>query len=346
MKKIIIFLVMFLYADSIRYGVDKKHAYPMINDTLVTLEYQKLNDTIDVLNIKSQEFKNASNYASIGDLNGYKIDILRGFNKFTFNLSLQKQSVGYGSGDLKNKYFDIFARYNFFQNEFLNTAYSIDIGATFNKGDDIVYNDIKLLNNLGHKISSKFDLVESKGKYYVIDNNNNYVQLNDAPYLSVNDMSDKTFYIRFLKEHKFKDSFLLNYFIKFNFTNITTKINANDELANKAKTYGYNLNKNLDRDEKSINIGFNVFAGSKYLFEFSYYFTKIFRDEDLDYIDYNHVAELSISKVINRNWFIYGGGKLMYRQFNGEIPYLYNKYTQTTFDHKYGYAKIGFGYLF
>ena len=349
MKKLIIGLAVLAYSEGLRYGIETNHAYPMINKTFITFEYQKLNDTVDILNLKEQELKGSlSNYASIGDMNGYKLNILKGFDdKYTAGLSLQKQSIAYGTGDLINKQLDTFFRYNFFQNDFDHKAYSIDIGATINKGDDIVYDDIDFLNSLGHKISPKFDIVKSStNKYYIIDDNGNYVQLQDAPYLSINDMADQTLYIRLLKEYKFKDSLLLNYFIKFNMTSITTKINANDELANKAKEYGYELNKNLDRKEKSINIGFNVLAGTNYLFEFGYYYTKIFRDDDLDLVDYNHVINLSLSKVINRHWLIYAGGKIMYRQFNGEIPYLYNKYTQSTFEHKYGYAKVGFGYMF
>ncbi|MNN81568.1 hypothetical protein D3C81_1984060 [compost metagenome] len=36
----------------------------------------------------------------------------------------------------------------------------------------------------------------------------------------------------------------------------------------------------------------------------------------------------------------------MLHQFNGVIPYLYNKYTKNKYDKKYGYAKVGFVYNF
>jgi len=58
------------------------------------------------------------------------------------------------------------------------------------------------------------------------------------------------------------------------------------------------------------------------------------------------VINATLAKHIGENWMIYGGVKLMYRQFNGEIPYLYNTYTQSTFDHKYGYVRFGIGYRF
>ena len=36
----------------------------------------------------------------------------------------------------------------------------------------------------------------------------------------------------------------------------------------------------------------------------------------------------------------------MFQQFNSSLPYLYNKYTQTQFDKKYGFAKFGLAYKF
>ena len=340
----------FLFGDSLKYALHNSHAFPFVkNKTLITLEYQKLNDTIDVLNIKDQELGDSiSDYASIGDMDGYKVNITYGFSeKITLNACVNVQNIEYGSGKLKNKKYEIFGRYNFFQNPFSKLAASIDIGGITNQGNDIVYDDINLLNNLGHKISSDFKLVESNGKYYIIKPaTGEYLLLTQKPYISIENLEDFTFYGKINIEKKFSNHFFLNGFIKLNTTSIKTHITANPELVKKAKDYGYDLDLNLDRSETSVNIGFNVTYGINYIWEFEYYYTKIFRDKDLDYIDYNHVVNLDVIKPLNKNWFIYAGGKVMYRQFNGEIPYLYNKYSQTTFDHKYGYARAGVGFVF
>jgi hypothetical protein len=75
--------------------------------------------------------------------------------------------------------------------------------------------------------------------------------------------------------------------------------------------------------------------------EFSYEYDKFDRDDELGYIDFNHVINIGFSKVITKNLLFFVNGKLLYRQFNGEIPYLYNQYTQTSYDHKYGYTQMG-----
>jgi hypothetical protein len=159
-------------------------------------------------------------------------------------------------------------------------------------------------------------------------------------------MKDKSLYLKLISEKKLTTTSYIAFFIKYQHTSITTTIKANKELTEKGKEQGYNLHKNFDRDENSIDIGFNIMGGLNYIVEFEYYLTTIKRDKELGYINYNHTINLDIMKPINKNWFAYVGGKIMYRQFNGDIPYLYNKYSQTTFDHKYGFARVGIGVTF
>ena len=356
MKKLFLTLLFInLWGYNLKYALHSSHAFPFLpHKTLLIFEYQKLNDTIDVLNIKSQELGDTvSKYASIGDMDGYKLSITYGLNnKTTLFFKINPQNIQYGNGTLKNKRYEIFGRYNFYQNDFLNTAYSFDIGGIINKADDIRYSNKNLMENLAVKILKEkkpnvksVEINPTNIKiHYIGTKNKDIIGITQTPFIEVNDMKDMSYYIKALYEKKINNIFL-TLFTKLNFTKIHTTVKANDELVQKAKEK-FDLDKNLDRNEKSLNIGFNISGGIDYVFEFEYYYTKIFRESGLDYIDYNHVVKLDIIKPINKSWFIFAGGKVMYRQFNGEIPYLYNKYSQTTFDHKYGYARAGVGFLF
>jgi hypothetical protein len=216
----------------------------------------------------------------------------------------------------------------------------------------LLYSDIGLLNDLGSRFSDKFELIKKNSKYYIIekkkDGTINFKYLSNKPYISITNMEDESYYLQFDVKKILSNYVSITPFVKFNFSSITTDIRANDELVEKAMEQGYDLDFSLNRDEKSINLGFELFYHDRYSIKLKYYYTKLFRadSENLNYIDYNHVINLNFIKPLDKKRFIYIGGKYMHRQFNGEIPYLYNKYSQTTFDHRYGFARVGFGLVF
>jgi len=105
MKKIIFFSFSLLNAYNLNYALHQTHAFAFLaKKALFILEYQKLNDTVDIFHLKKQELKgNLANYASIGDMNGIKFNFTYGINsKITSNFSFDKQNIEYGSGTLKN----------------------------------------------------------------------------------------------------------------------------------------------------------------------------------------------------------------------------------------------------
>lgn len=362
MKKILLVVLVLinLYSSekSMRYGYSDLHAYLMQkNSAQVWIEYDKLNDALDVFNIKKQELgSNAKSFGSIGDLDGVSLGIrYRGNSSRMYTLSSSFKNIKYGENSLKNKNIEIFARQNLYTNPFVNfNAVSFDIGLHADKATDISYSKPIFLENLAKKVFDvkdvkiaqisgkyKIGIVKKDGSTLVTDS------MNQKPTLYIKDMADASIYIRLIAEKHFSDNFLTGMFLKTGWTKITSKVGANQELIQEASKKGYETQKNLDRDEKYIEAGFNTsFYTGSIVLEMFYRYMYLFRDSSLDYINYNHIVEAFIEKPIGKSYMVYIGGKFMYRQFNGVIPYLYNKYTQTTFDHKYGYAKFGIIYNF
>jgi len=340
------------FASNFNYLLHTNHAFLQTpGKKEIVVEYQKLNDTVDILNIRDSELKNNS-FGSIGDLDGFRFSLRYGIDdKKTLISNISTQFIDYTSSNkLKNTNFEIIGRYQLFFNEYTNTAASMDLGGVINKAGDISIDEPKYLETLAKRFFNIKDVKVIKNKIGIVKNSGETVILNlkSDPEINIDNMSDKTVYARFITEKKLKN-FLISGFIKFNYTSISTSVKAKlipADKQTKEKLEDYDLSKNLDRDEYSFNAGFNISYGKNYFVEFEYYYTRIFRDSDLGYINYNHVVSLDFIKPMNRQWFIYIGGKAMYRQFNGEIPYLYNKYTQTTFDHKYGWARAGIGFVF
>ena len=363
LNKLFLLIPALIFSKNLNYVINDIHSLIMPKSkVLVVLEKQKINDTIDIFNIKESELKSIKKYDAIGDMDGYRLNIKYGLNQNSMlNLEIKKQNIQMSSQYMHNKNYDIFLRYNFLQNNYFSKSISFDIGYVVNKMDDLYIYDLQTINDLAKRYykDTKFyidqikddnDPILNKGDYFIPDlntpNPNDKIILNEKPYAVIKDTDDKSYYLRLIGGFYTTNSYH-DFYGGVKLTKIKNTITANNELVKKAKTQGKELLKILDRDEKMVFIGYSYSKSiKKYIIEFNYQYDRFFRDSGLDYINYNHIMQLHIARIINKNLFVYIGGKAMYRQFNGEIPYLYNKYSQTTYDHKYGYAKIGFGYLF
>lgn len=104
----------------------------------------------------------------------------------------------------------------------------------------------------------------------------------------------------------------------------------------------------LARDERFYKIGAQVtvapLCGAFWNLVYSY--ERIERGAGLAYIDDNHVVSGDLIVPLGAAWALSLGGTVWQRQFNGEIPLLYSRYTKTTFDHAYALARLGLLYVF
>ena len=359
MKKIFLSSVILIssYADyTIHYAKNPYHALLPKKDTLqILFDYKAMNDTLDIFNIKEQELGgNAKNFASIGDMNGGEFEFRYTFLKnMMTDVSIEYDKIDIGDENLKNTNLDGFIRYNLGKSpySFFN-AISLDIGMKANIGEDVTYTNQNTLKNLIQKITKAHKVSVTKHKVFVQKDKNSppyFVVTKDEVFGKIKDLSDNSFYIRLLTEKSISDSKYFSTFLTYQYTNISTTLSTNKELLRAAKNHGKDIQTDLDRSENSINFGMNYmqeFSSINIVTEIGYEFDYVFRDSDLDARNYNNILTVDLSYPVNKKFFITTGGKIMFSQFNNIIPYLYNKYSQTTFDHKYGYAYLGIGYRF
>ena len=351
MKKLsIIVISTFAFSANMKYTLHSDHAFTMPKGkTLVIFEYQKVNKTLDIFHIEDKSLTNS--FGGIGDLSGFAFKIYYGIKENLTGIGIiQKQKITYGSGNLNNLFLKADEKYQFFSNFENTNALSLDFGIKFNKAGNINYTNKKYLETLAKKFLDVKNVKIQNNKIGIVKNNGTteILNLTSPPSIELSNMKDITPFINFTVEKEFQYAFF-SAFTGMSYTKIYTDIKANINPADestKEKISKYNLSKNLDRNEKTLNIGFNITTKTPIIMELSYKYLRIFRNKGLNYINYNHIINLDFIKPVKKNWFVYLGGKLMYRQFNGVIPYLYNQYSQTTFDHKYGYARIGVGYYF
>ena len=360
----IVLLTVSLFAENIRYAKHDLHTLvPEKNSFNISIEYILLNDTIDLFNLKDKELSGAKNLGSIGDINGYKIGFIYGLrDDLMISYNFTQTNLEYLSDTMKNTKHDIYLKYNLFQNSlaFFNSGVSVDVGYTRDSLTDFYLRDTNAINEMIKRVLPNEDakLLKSDGvtpfanepfpraKGYYARFNNTTTKLNENPYVSMEDTSDNSFYIRALTGF-YSDHQITDFYTGYKYSKIKNTISTTKEILDLAKQKGYDLHKVLDRDEGMAFLGFNYsFDSGSFIYEFNYEYDRFFRDSNLGYINYNHIINANISYALNKNTLLSLGGKIMYRQFNGEIPYLYSEYTQTTFDHKYGYARFGILYRF
>jgi len=353
-------------AKNIRYAMSDMHTLSIKKSSLeLALSYRLLNDTVDIFNFKKKELSSiGKKFGSIGDLNGYDLKLRYGIRdnlQLNFNFSLT--GLDYIGNTLTNKKYDFYLRYHLLEDSFafFNSGISLDVGYKKDSMDNFYLRDTngindmikrvlpgtdaKLLYSDGiHKIDKNDPGPRTKGYYALFKGT--YTPLKNDPYILMKDTYDNTYYIRALSGF-YGDKYLFDYYIGYKKTTIKNTITTTDEIIRLAKGKGYDLYKVLDRSEKALFLGFNFSREFKdFIYEFNYEYDRYFRDSGLGYLNSNHIVRASISYKWSKRVLVSLGGKIMYRQFNGEIPYLYNRYTQTTFDHKYGYMKFGFTYIF
>ncbi len=355
-----------LYAQkNLNYAVGDIHTLTVPKGQLsISLSSYLMNDTVDVLDIKESELGNSTSYDSIGDLDGYGLKIRYGIkDDLMLHLSVTNHNIQYSSNSLKNQNIDTFIRFNAIQEQYaiFNSGISLDVGYVENKLEDFYLSDLAQLNDLARnifgdsslpieQIEDNNDPILSLGDYYIPNLNtvdpNDKVKLDEKPWVALKDTSDQSYYLRILTGMHFKQS-TLDFYTGVKKTKIKNLITANNDLISKATLQGYTIEQLLNRDETMYMAGFNYsYEKNRYIYEFGFEYDKFKRDSGLDYIDFNYIFDASVTKYINKNISIFAAGKIMYRQFNGQIPYLYNEYSQTSYDHKYGYAQAGIQFNF
>lgn len=353
MKYLLITLTLFasLYAkQNINYAKSDLHTLtPPKGNLEFSLNLLMMNDTIDILNMKEKEFGNSSKFDAMGDLEGFDLALRYSpLDDLMLSLKYTNEEIQYASTWLKNTRLDLYARYHILQNSsaFFNSGLSIDVGYVSNTLDDLKVNDVNSVKDiLERKIETgTFDIPASNALRYTDVNNVTSVFFN--PFVKLHDTEDKSYYLRLLTGFHTKSTYT-DFYTGIKTTTISNAVSASQSIMLTAAGEGYTFPLRYDRDEKTLFLGVNhTIDVNPWIYELNYEYRHFLRDDGLDYINSNHIINAFLSYGVTKNFLMHGGVKIMYRQLNGEIPYLYNEETQTSYDHKYGYASFGITYNF
>ncbi len=341
--------------DMARYMGSDIHALtPVEGYKSVIVSYRLVNDTIDVFDIKEEELSSSTqNYSSIGDLDGFGLKARYApLESLLLQLSLTKDSIEYGDGKLRNTHFEVFARKRLISSRYtFFNGFAIDGGFVYDHGQKLSFTSASTIQSAIKNILQADKVTINSNKVVVKKGANTYASLTSEPvYASIDSMRDATVYLRAILEKKITNYQLLNCYAKVGHTTISTKLRTNPELIAKAKSEGYEVETDLGRDEWTLAAGLTYsmefHPGIDLMTEWGYRYEYYFRDSDIKERDYNHILTADFTFVLDKEWSLHMGGRIMFSQLNGQIPYLYNRYSKTTFDHRYGYVYAGVGYEF
>jgi len=317
----------------------------------VGLFYGRVDDTIDVFNIKEQELSTISSQLradSLGNYEHLKLNLNYGLTyQSMISTGITSRSIDYGSGKL-NVY-----SYHFSIRKSFKSLLSVDIGLKGNIGEDRTFSNVNDINYYLHKFRPDISIeVDPSYVWFVKETTDLIIKYGvpkkEDPYFELKDLKDSTKFIR-LTVGKAFDFIYPNVFLEYGKTKINTEIDTNlkDMIPSSYKNKLPELPIDLSRDESYWKGGFSIFLRTpfKTLTSLEYNYVRLNRGADLGYINYNHILKAKVDYFLRKNIILSIGGEYLHRQFNGVIPFMYNRYSQTTFDHRYGWAEVGVIFL-
>ncbi len=322
----------------------------------IKASYNRINDDIDFLNIKEQELGSGvvSKYGSIGDSSGVDLSLAYGINDYiSLYYDYENLNMHYMGSTLNNHKNDLFLRLNISNHpsRFFNSL-SMDVGYVGNNAEDINIKNVSTLNSLLKKVKPNSNIfIQDDGVTISVDGDRVRLLEEDgtpiAPYISIGNLSDLSLYFRFLAGMKWTNS-VLDLYAGVKYIDIHGEIalepSNNSVIKEKVSEFG---KLDISRGEKQALVGlsYKIELG-RLLLEANYEYNRIFGRDIINDNNHNQIVNAAISTIITKNLLVFIGGKLMLNQFNGVIPYLYNEYTASKYDKKYGYMRVGFVYNF
>ena len=362
MKKVLTFFLtsyILLFADSgnMNPTVLDIHSFTLPKNNIeIKTSFYKINDTLDIFNIRENQLSSSvSSFGTIGNMRGYETKVGYGVtDKINFYYKYEYMNINYGEkSSIKNKKNEFNLKFKLYSNsyKFIN-ALSLGIGYIKNSSKPLEIKNDLMLNYMIKKIIPQIPISIKKGVIHYQDTS---ITLYDKegnkiyPFLRIENLKDESYYLRIMFGKKFSKG-KMDIYGGVKKTKVYTDISiepSNHKLIKDAiKKFNISI-PNLYRDETTYFLGINeAFEYKSFLFEVGYEYNYIDREKELNFQRNNHIIDMAISKIISPYMLIYIGGKILLKQFNSIVPYLYNKYTQTQFDKKYGYAKIGIVWSF
>lgn len=301
-----------------------------------------MNDQLDLFDFraKSDACANCSGDIVFGDSQGVKFLLTYGINdtfsahgeysRWSLENGFDNVNIDSGVMSLRKK---------------MGSSLVAEVGARGNRGSSLQvteYNRLKILLNYLLR-DNDFSFIDGASHFIIKHEGTTlYLDKSDEPIrISVSGMRDLTSYGRLLYGLPAVKRLNTTLFLEGgkSWTDTDIHVSLHPELAQLVPLPQLRV----ARTETYLKSGIDFLVKGPWgtVWDLNWYYERLFREEDLNYVEYNQVLNGDLLIPLYRAATLRLGGSWYRRQFNGVVPFAYNQFTQTTFDHDYGTLRLG-----
>lgn len=330
----------------------------------VSVDYLGMNDTLDLLNMKESRSASVSSSVrsdGLGDIEGGRLLASYGLTDqlmVSGGYSYREFDVTFAELSLDSYHLSLSRRHNLYQRPDESAAYLFGIlGVRHHRAADFTTERISDIDYLARKVSSRVRVTEEPGRIVIQYDDLIYSSprvtrdgtVKDPLMLGLENSNDTTLYLRGGAGRRWER---INIAL---FTEVgSTWIKGS--LAHNLADYGVDtsspllkdLDVNLDRHEHYAKAGIDLYYETLFgvAAHVAYAYQVVQRDDGLNDYRTNHTVSAELVMRLNRQIALTLGGEYYRNHFNGHIPLLYNRYTQSTFARDYGVVTAGMTMVF
>lgn len=288
-----------------------------------SLFYEKINDTLDIFNIKESQTAGIAPRAgldlgAIGDMQGLRPVLNFGLSdRFMLRYRAERQDIQFGTGTLRNVSHDIGLRYSLLAERGRRPAVSLEP----------IYR-----SNRGRGIRRRFTQVTAFGLTVIPPNPID---------LEIGGVGDSTWALRILASKRLSRKFLLHGWYELASSDITSEFKTNvpiQQFTDIVNSITYTQNHQI------LGVGGNWRWGPRLVAGASaqkYFLDRSIDDAIPDGVTEGLAIQTRLSYAVRPKAWITLDAQYFSNQLLGKIPYVYNKFTASRFDKVYGYLGLG-----
>lgn len=336
--------LLFLTQNSEASAVYRDHPgvlQPAAGELEVSAELFGMNDTLDLFNFRESEYvcPGCTPEMSFGDTEGAGLLLNYGlFDQLSVQASYRRWAVENAFGRLVMDSGDTALRFRPVD------SVVVQCGVRGNRSADFSVAGADQIDILFRYLLADSALTFTNGySHYIVSNGNTSVSISKADdplRIHFSQMWDMTPYVRLIAGGEILPGWQGSLFAEGGKSWIDTEISLliDPSLSGMVPTF----EGDLERQEHYVKAGFDLstkLEGANW--NLNGYLVRLQRDAGLDYVDFNRVLQGEVGFPLTDHLQIFLSGTWYRRQFNGEVPFAYNRYSQTTYDHDYGLVHAG-----
>lgn len=316
----------------------------------LTALHLRMDDHIDLFDVREREIstQTAQTFSGLGDLRGARLLANWGLLPATqLHGEYSWRNLDNGLLQMDIDSYELSLRQLLRQGAAGSSSWAIDFGARLNRAGDQTIRSVPDIDTFVKRINRNYSVSQSP-THLIIGNGNAtaFFPKASTPQLqvAVEDLSDLTPFVRGSCGWVL-GAWEPTVFVELGRSWIDARIdsNINSIVGSLLATPAANFPLVLDRTETYGKVGFNLYGPGPFGSQgnLRYEYLRIDRSPDLDAVKENHILKADLILPLTPRWALNLGASYYRRQLNGVIPFLYNRYTQTSYDHDYGTAHLG-----